>query len=303
MTTHTIQPVTGVTDEFASQIEELRGRKARNLQMGGVARIAVVDHMSLGFATRAEALEAIARLQAEKRDGHYVEKSRMTVAQDLDAGRPGTWEENTKRDHWVCIQGHIKPLIAYLRSQEITSRDIDALFNVLMREGSKQQSIEAEAALDWFNAIRPSVPAEEMEAPDFLALVGTAFALLQAAVLRWLGLRGVSLLGLLSLMAPAVAGLVPAALGLPATTVRGWLRRFQRRAAAIWALAVGLAHRDDPELGPIEARGSPVSDAVEALGVAVAALIRRFGPIRSTWEAVSAMTGALLLSPTALPTW
>ena len=96
---------------------------------------------------------------------------------------------------------------------------------------------------------------------------------------------------------------IAAALGLPATTVRGWLRRFQRRAAAIWALAVGLAHRDDPELGPIEARGSPISDAVEALGVAVAALIRRFGPIRSTWEAVSAMTGALLLSPTALPTW
>lgn len=96
---------------------------------------------------------------------------------------------------------------------------------------------------------------------------------------------------------------IAAALGLPATTVRGWLRRFQRRAAAIWALAVGLAHRDDPELGPIEARGSPVSDAVEALGVAVAAFTRRFGPIRSTWEAVSAMTGALLLSLTALPTW
>lgn len=47
------------------------------------------------------------------------------------------------------------------------------------------------------------------EAAGFLALVGTAFALLQAAVLRWLGLRGVALLGLLYLMAPSVAGLVP----------------------------------------------------------------------------------------------
>ena len=47
------------------------------------------------------------------------------------------------------------------------------------------------------------------EAAGFLALVGTAFALLQAAVLRWLGLRGVVLLGLLYLMAPSVAGLVP----------------------------------------------------------------------------------------------
>lgn len=43
----------------------------------------------------------------------------------------------------------------------------------------------------------------------FLALVGLAFALLQTGVLRWLGLRGVALLGLLYLMAPAVAGLVP----------------------------------------------------------------------------------------------
>ena len=43
----------------------------------------------------------------------------------------------------------------------------------------------------------------------FLALVGFAFALLQGAVLRWLGLAGVALLGPLYLMAPAVAGLPP----------------------------------------------------------------------------------------------
>src|SRR5262252_4239516 len=46
-------------------------------------------------------------------------------------------------------------------------------------------------------------------AAGFLALVGLAFALLQAAVLRWLGLRGVAVLAPLYLMAPAVAGLVP----------------------------------------------------------------------------------------------
>src|SRR5205807_9432115 len=47
------------------------------------------------------------------------------------------------------------------------------------------------------------------EAAGFLALVGGAFALLQAGVLRWLGVRGVAVLGPLYLMAPAVAGLVP----------------------------------------------------------------------------------------------
>jgi hypothetical protein len=47
------------------------------------------------------------------------------------------------------------------------------------------------------------------EAAGFVALVGGAFALLQAGVLRWLGVRGVIVLGPLYLMAPAVAGLAP----------------------------------------------------------------------------------------------
>jgi hypothetical protein len=46
-------------------------------------------------------------------------------------------------------------------------------------------------------------------AAGFLTLVGLAFALPQAAVLRWLGPRGLIVLGPLYLMAPAVAGLVP----------------------------------------------------------------------------------------------
>ena len=43
----------------------------------------------------------------------------------------------------------------------------------------------------------------------FLGLVALSFALLQAAVLRWLRLPGIALLALLYLTAPAVAGLVP----------------------------------------------------------------------------------------------
>ncbi len=43
----------------------------------------------------------------------------------------------------------------------------------------------------------------------FLMLVGFAFALLQAAVLRWVGIAGMALLAPLYLMAPAVAGLPP----------------------------------------------------------------------------------------------
>lgn len=47
------------------------------------------------------------------------------------------------------------------------------------------------------------------EVAGFLVLVGLAFALLQAGVLRWLGLAGMAVLGPLYLMAPAVAGLPP----------------------------------------------------------------------------------------------
>jgi transposase-like protein len=95
---------------------------------------------------------------------------------------------------------------------------------------------------------------------------------------------------------------IAAALGLPATTVRGWLRRFSRRAAGLRALAAQLANRYDAELGPIAPRGSPTADAVEALGVAAAAVVRRFGQLRSTpWQVISALTDTLMLSTAPLP--
>jgi hypothetical protein len=47
------------------------------------------------------------------------------------------------------------------------------------------------------------------ELAGFLVLVGAAFALFQAGVLRWLGFAGMALLGPLYLMAPAVAGMAP----------------------------------------------------------------------------------------------
>jgi hypothetical protein len=47
------------------------------------------------------------------------------------------------------------------------------------------------------------------EVAGFLWLVGAAFGLFQAGILRWLGLPGIALLGALYLMAPAVAALPP----------------------------------------------------------------------------------------------
>ena len=87
---------------------------------------------------------------------------------------------------------------------------------------------------------------------------------------------------------------IAAALGRPATTVRGWLRRF---AAAAERLRVGftrLALALDPGSPPPPPAGSAAADAVGAVGAAAAA--RRFGP-RSPWWLAAAATGGRLLAP------
>ena len=89
---------------------------------------------------------------------------------------------------------------------------------------------------------------------------------------------------------------VAARLGVAQCTVRGWLRRFRVRAEGWRAVFTRLLAALDPVLGPITARRSRVGDAVEVMGLAAAAWVRRFGP-RQPWEFVSAVSGGALLSP------
>jgi len=91
---------------------------------------------------------------------------------------------------------------------------------------------------------------------------------------------------------------IAARLGVPAATVRGWLRRFEAMAEQIrehftrWAVAL------DPLLGPLEPAGSVFADAVGAIGVAAAAAVRRLGP-RPPWWLASSLTGGGLLATRA----
>lgn len=87
---------------------------------------------------------------------------------------------------------------------------------------------------------------------------------------------------------------VAATAGVPFDTARGWLRRFAILATPIRALFAALATNYDPELGPIEPRGSPEADAAEAIGVAAAAAVRRHGP-SPLWAFVSGASGGRLL--------
>jgi Homeodomain-like domain len=93
---------------------------------------------------------------------------------------------------------------------------------------------------------------------------------------------------------------VAAAAGVPADTVRRWLRRFEARAEEVRSDFAALAHRWDAELEAVEPQGSAARDALEAIGVAAAAGVRCFGPT-PLWNLVAGASGGRLLSNTSCP--
>lgn len=93
---------------------------------------------------------------------------------------------------------------------------------------------------------------------------------------------------------------IACALGVPADTVRSWLRRFRDRSGMIRSHFVCWAHAVDPELGSIAPAGSLFAEALSAIGVAVGAWVRRFGA-RGFWRLVSWLSGGLLLATRVAP--
>lgn len=89
---------------------------------------------------------------------------------------------------------------------------------------------------------------------------------------------------------------IAASLGVAESTVRGWLRRFTARARQWRDRFTVLLVDLDPDPGPILARSSVLGDAVEVIGLAAAAAVRRFGA-RPPWQFASAVSGGLLLGP------
>ncbi|HEY3773426.1 MAG TPA: hypothetical protein VGL69_10560 [Solirubrobacteraceae bacterium] len=87
---------------------------------------------------------------------------------------------------------------------------------------------------------------------------------------------------------------IAARLGVPAGTVRGWLRRYAANAEVIRALFTRSAVVLDPMLGPIMAAGSVAADALEAIAVAGRAWVLRFG-LCSVWRIASRLSAGGLL--------
>jgi len=93
---------------------------------------------------------------------------------------------------------------------------------------------------------------------------------------------------------------IAAQVGVPGTTVRGWLRRFAGRAEAVRVFFTRAGLGVGIDLPAAAATGSLVGDAVAALGLLVAAVRQRFagsGPAQPGWQIAGAASGGRLLSP------
>jgi transposase-like protein len=89
---------------------------------------------------------------------------------------------------------------------------------------------------------------------------------------------------------------VAASLGLPAGTVRGWLRQARHGAEALRVHATQIAYRYDRDTGPLEPAGSPLGDALVALSAAARACARRLHLVAPVWQLIALLTGGRLLS-------
>ncbi|MDQ2750375.1 MAG: helix-turn-helix domain-containing protein [Actinomycetota bacterium] len=91
-------------------------------------------------------------------------------------------------------------------------------------------------------------------------------------------------------------------LGVPAATVRGWLRVMAARLEAVRLHLLQVARRAGVDQPVPKALGSPWRDVLAALGVATAAVAGRFGvfgvlgPV-TAWQVAAACSAGRLLSP------
>ncbi len=128
---------------------------------------------------------------------------------------------------------------------------------------------------------------------------GRTHVLLPDALL-WRRRDGVEVIGAALVAHAAGAGhrTIAAALGLPAATVRGWLRRFRSRAVSVAAFFTRWALSLAPGSDPPEPTGDAVRDAIEAVGVATRAVVVRFG-LAGPWPTAARLSGGGLLANTS----
>lgn len=91
--------------------------------------------------------------------------------------------------------------------------------------------------------------------------------------------------------------MIGADLGPPAATVRGWNRRAAARAQWLRVQGTTLAHECDPMLPAVLPVGSEPAEALSALGLAAAVVVRLLGPIAPPWQIMAVVARDQLLAP------
>jgi hypothetical protein len=86
-------------------------------------------------------------------------------------------------------------------------------------------------------------------------------------------------------------------LGVPSSTVRGWLRRIAMVAERVLAVLAAAAAQLGVEFVVPAPTVDPVAAVVEMLGALAAAMARRLGGSCSPWRLASVLTGGRLLGP------
>jgi hypothetical protein len=93
---------------------------------------------------------------------------------------------------------------------------------------------------------------------------------------------------------------VAAGVGRPEDTVRGWLRRARQRAPQIRDHFTLLGHERFGCDLRLEPQSTPLEDALNVMGVVVAAAVQQIGP-GPLWHFVAGATGGVLLCNTSHP--
>jgi hypothetical protein len=91
---------------------------------------------------------------------------------------------------------------------------------------------------------------------------------------------------------------IAALLQVPASTVRGWLRRIVAVAQPVLAVFAALAAQLGTEFASPAPTADPVAAVVELLGALSSAVARRLGGSCSSWRLAAVLSGGRLLTPT-----
>ncbi len=94
---------------------------------------------------------------------------------------------------------------------------------------------------------------------------------------------------------------IAADLDVPMDTVRSWVRTASAHAQWLCEQATRWAYRMDPIHPPIQPTGSPLGDALNALGHAAAATARRVPRPITPWQLVGLISAGHLVAPAASP--